>query len=294
MRRLWSLVVSVIAIAVLFATLVTSGCGAGWAGEANADKMAEEMIAARHARRQIEYPTKTYGAFSIEKAYRIQTELAEQLSEELGPVVGYKVAYASKAAQEQFGVSEPAAGPFFSLQRVPSDSKLPADHFMEIALEAEVAFTIGKRIDRPIKDVAELKKYVRWAHAAFDAGDYPLTQGNTRPTAADMIATGTGAHVFVLGPAVDPAQVDVDAVTLRLVRNGETIAESPATNVLGSPWNSLLWCANHVVKQGGALEPGMVVSTGTASPAYKVKGDAIKGHYTGNCGPLGEVTMTLN
>ena len=293
MRRLGNLVVSVIAIAVLFATLVTSGCGAGWADGTNIDKMAEEMVAARHARRQIEYPTKTYGAFSIEKAYRIQAELAEELSEELGPVVGYKVAYASKAAQEQFGVNEPAAGPFFSLQRVPSGSKLPANHFMEIALEAEVAFTIGKRIDRPIKDVAELKKYVRWAHAAFDAGDYPLTQGDTRPTAADMVASGTGAHVFVVGPAVDPAAVDVDTVTLRLVRNGETLAESPATNVLGSPWNSLLWCANHVVKQGGALEPGMVVSTGTASPAYKVRGDAIKGNYSGNCGPLGEVTMTL-
>jgi 2-keto-4-pentenoate hydratase len=255
--------------------------------------MVEEMLAARHARRQIQYPTKTYGPFSIERAYRIQAELAEELSEELGPVVGYKVAYASKAAQEQFGVTEPAAGPLFSLQRVPSGSKLPASHFMEIALETEVAFTIGKQIDRPIKDIAQLKGYVRWAHAAFDAGDYPLVQGDAKPTAADMIASGAGAHVFVLGPAVDPREVDVDAVTLKLIRNSETVAESAATNVMGSPWNSLLWCVNHVVKLGGVLEPGTVISTGTASPAYKVKGDAIQGEYVGDCGPLGKVTMTL-
>jgi len=293
MRYSRNLVVSVISIAAFLAVLVTSGCGSSWANETKADKMVEEMLAARHARRQIEYPTKTYGAFSIDKAYRIQAELAEELSEELGPVVGYKVAYASKAAQEQFGVTEPAAGPFFSLQRVPNGSKLPAGHFMEIALETEVAFTIAKRIDQPIKDVAELKKYVRWAHAAFDAGDYPLVQGDTRPTAADMIASGTGAHVFVLGPAVDPGLVDVDAVTLKLIRDGETIAQSAATNVMGSPWNSLLWCANHVVKLGGTLEPGTVISTGTASPAYKVKGDAIEGQYIGDCGALGKVTLTL-
>lgn len=286
-------VVSAISAIVLIEVLVVSGCGSTWATAASTDKMVEEMLAARHARRQIQYPTKTYGTFSIERAYRIQQELAEELSEELGPVVGYKVAYASKAAQEQFGVTEPAAGPFFSVQRVPSGSKLPAGHFLEIALETEVAFTIGKRIGQPIKDVTQLKGYVRWVHAAFDAGDYPLVQGDTKPTAQDMIANGVGAHVFVLGPAVDPGKVDVDAVTLKLARNGETVAESAATNVMGSPWNSLLWCANHVIRLGGTLEPGMVVSTGTASPAYKVKADAIKGQYVGDCGPLGQVTMTL-
>jgi len=293
MRHSRNLIVSGISVVALLAAIVTSGCGSMWADGTDTDKMVDEMLAARHARRQIQYPTKTYGPFSIERAYRIQAELAEELREELGPVVGYKVAYASRAAQEQFGVTEPAAGPLFSLQRVPSGSKLPASHFVEIALETEVAFTIGKQINRPIKDVAQLKGYVRWAHAAFDAGDYPLVQGDAKPTAADMIASGAGAHVFVLGPAVDPGQVDMDTVTLKLMRNGETIAESAATNVMGSPWNSLLWCVNHVVKLGGTLEPGTVVSTGTASPAYKVKGDAIKGQYMGDCGSLGKVTLTL-
>ncbi len=293
MRHLRNLIVSGIFVAVLFAVLVTPGCESSWANGTNVDKMVEEMLADRHARRQIQYPTKTYGTFSIERAYQIQAELSEELSEELGPVAGYKVAYASKAAQEQFGVTEPAAGPLFSLQRVPSGSKLPAGYFVEIALETEVAFTIGTRISRPIKDVAQLKDYVRWAHAAFDAGDYPLVQGDTKPTAQDMIASGTGAHVFVLGPAIDPGQVDVDAVTLKLMRNGNIVAESAATNVMGSPWNSLLWCVNHAVKLGGVLEPGTVISTGTASPAYKVKGDAIKGEYMGDCGPLGKVTLTL-
>ena len=289
MRRVLS-TISVVALAAVF---VMTGGGRTCGKAVDTDKIVREMLAARQARTQIPYPTKTYGSFDIERAYQIQADLAKELSKELGPVVGYKVAYASKAAQEQFGVTEPARGPLFSLQRVPSGSKLPAGHFMEIALETEVAFTIGKRIDHPIKDVAELKGCVRWVHAAFDAGDYPLVQGDTKPAAADMIACGAGSHVFVLGPAVDPKQVNVDAVSLKLVRNGQVIAESPATNVMGSPWNSLLWCVNHVVKLGGALEPGTVISTGTAAPAYKVKADAIKGNYVGGCGPLGQVTLTL-
>lgn len=289
MRR----VLSVTSIIVM-AALVMSAGGERACGKAiDTNKIVREIVAARHARTQIPYPTKTYGTFGMEKAYQIQAVLTKELSKELGPVAGYKVAYASKAAQEQFGVTEPARGPLFSLQRVTSGSKLPASHFMEIALETEVAFTIGKRIDHPIRDVAELKDYVRWAHAAFDAGDYPLVQGDTKPAAADMIACGAGGHVFVLGPAFDPKQVDVDAVNLKLIRNGQTIAESPSTNVMGSPWNSLLWCVNHVVRLGGVMEPGMVVSTGTAAPAYKVKAEAIKGSYVGDCGPLGQVTLTL-
>ena len=237
--------------------------------------------------------TKTHGRFSIDEAYQIQLALARALSRKLGPVVGYKVAYASKAAQEQFDVEDPASGPFFQLQRLPNGSTLPASALMEITLETEVAFTIGKRIDQPIRDVAEVKDYVKWVHTAFDIGDYRFVEGDTKPTPQDMIASGVGAHFFVLGPAMDPSLVNVDAVDLILAKNGETIAKSPATNVMGSPWKSLLWCANHIVKLGGTLEPGSVIVSGTAAPAYKVKGEKIKGDYVGDCGPLGKVTMTI-
>jgi 2-keto-4-pentenoate hydratase len=164
---------------------------------------------------------------------------------------------------------------------------------MEITLETEIAFTIGKRIDRAIENVQELKSHVKWVHTAFDIGDYRFVSGEENPTPADQIANGVGAHFFVLGPAVAPSQVDVDALTLELARNGKTIVESAATNVMGSPWNSLLWLANQVVKLGGALGPGDVVVSGTAARAYKAKGEEIKANYEGDCGPLGKVTLTI-
>ncbi|MFQ6034571.1 MAG: 2-keto-4-pentenoate hydratase [Sedimentisphaerales bacterium] len=256
-------------------------------------KMVKEMLTGRKMQTQIPYLTQTYGSFSMDKAYQIQATLAKKLSKRLGPVVGYKVAYASKAAQQQFGVNEPASGPLFLLQRLPSGSNLPASAFMELLIETEIAFTLSKRIDRLIKDVTEIKDYVRWVHAAFDLSDERFVEGKTKPTAQDSIANGVGAHFFVLGPAVEPGKVDVDTVTLKLIRDGKTIEASPATNVMGSPWNSLLWLANHVVKLGGKLQPGMVVVTGTAAPAYKAKAEAIKGDYMGDCGPLGRVTLTI-
>jgi len=256
-------------------------------------KMVNEMVAARQSQTQISYLTETYGPFSMEQAYQIQARLTKELTQYLGKVTGYKVGYASKAAQKQFGVNEPASGPLFLLRRLSNGSTLPVAELMEIAIETEVAFTIGRRIEQEMKNVDELKPYVKWVHAAFDIGDYRYKKSDKKPTVQDMVASGVIAHYYVLGPAVDPKKVDIDSLQLREYLNGELISDSPATEVMGSPWNSLLWLANHVHKLGGRLEPGEVILTGTAAPAYKASGDKMKGEYVGDCGKLGRVQITV-
>lgn len=281
-------------VVMLLSMIVLAAGQASVAGaEPDPDTMVRELLAGLNGHMQICALTSTHGEFSMDRAYRVQNRLARQRAPFAGPVCGYKVAYASEAARKQFGIDEPARGPLFLSQRVPSASTLLAAAWNEITLETEIAFTIGKRIDAPIADVAELKPFVKSVQAAFDAGDFPYDVSKANPGAADMVAIGTGAHVFVLGPAVDPNAVDIDAIDLSLTRNGEVIRQSPSRDIMGSPWNSLLWCVNHLNRFGLRLEPGMVVLSGTAAPAYKVKGDELRGQYVGDCGPLGRVLMTI-
>ena len=89
------------------------------------DGLIKEVVAARESQTKIKYVTDTYGTFSTEKAYKIQSALAERISKKLDPVVGDKVAYASKAARQQFGVEEPAAGPLFKSQRTKDGANCP-------------------------------------------------------------------------------------------------------------------------------------------------------------------------
>jgi 2-keto-4-pentenoate hydratase len=294
MKRVGNYIFLTLAFVVLSSLIVVSACHQEYGkGPRQAKKIVEEILTAKETRTQIPYVTKTYRLFSVEQAYEIQDLLTNKLRQKMGGLAGYKVAYASKAAQKQFGVDEPARGPFFMVQRLSSGSKIPVEEFNEITIETEVAFTLGRRIDKPVKDIAALKPFVKWVHTAFDAGDFPYTADPENPTPQDMIAAFTGAHLFVLGPAVEPEKVNIDTAVLRLARNGQTIRQSAAANVMGSPWNSLLWLVNHVVKHGGVMEPGYVVLTGTAAPAYKAKGDDIKGHYEGDCGALGNVSLTV-
>jgi len=258
-----------------------------------AEKMIEAMLAGRAANQPIAPLTQAFGPFSLDEAYGIQRQLARRLTRDLGDVIGYKVAYASEAAQKQFGVPGPASAPLFELQRVPSGTTLRTADFMTITLETEVAFTIGRRIDRRIESADALKPHVRWVHAAFDMGNNRYATSGAKPLPADQIANGVGGHFFVLGPAHDPGAIPIDDLNLKLVINGETVRESAARNVMGSPWNSLRWVANQIVERGEALEPGDIVLTGTAAPAYSATGAALAAEYLGDCGPLGQVRCTI-
>ena len=257
-----------------------------------AQKIIEEILSGHDSKNPIKPFTQTYGFFSLEEAYQIQSLLADKLSEKLGDVSGYKVAFASQAAQKQFGIDQPASGPFFHLQRIPNGPILESSDFIGLTIETEVAFTIGKRIDHPIENAEDLKPYVKWAHASFDISNDYFDPQEAKPVVADLVAGGM-TYLYMLGPAVDPNLVDVDKLTLKLKVNGKIIAEGACAEVMGSPWNSLLWVVNQVVSRGDTLEPGNVVLTGTAAPAYKVPGSKAAGYYEGDCGPLGKVTCTI-
>ena len=64
--------------------------------------MIKDMIAARRKQIQIPFLTKDHGTFSMDKAYQIQNSMAIRTTRMLGPVCGYKVAYASESAQKGF------------------------------------------------------------------------------------------------------------------------------------------------------------------------------------------------
>jgi 2-keto-4-pentenoate hydratase len=242
----------------------------------------------------VSWPSQLLGPFSIKQAYEFQDRLDSVLAPALGPVAGYKVGYASKAAQAQFGMKEPARASLYLSGRAADGSVLAVSDFKESMFETEVAFTMGESISAPVASIEELKTKVRWIHPALDLSDFRYDKSRPGGTAADMIATGIGAHMFVLGPGLRPDRVDVDALELTLYRNGDFLDSAPASAVMGSPWNSLLWCVNDIVSRGGKVPAGATILTGTAFPAYRASGKGLAGEYVGDCGALGTVTVVID
>jgi 2-keto-4-pentenoate hydratase len=233
------------------------------------------------------------GALSLEEAYAIQDDVACALAERLGALAGWKIAFASRAVQERFAIGEPAAAALYAAQRVPNGATLRAEEFAGgvFHLEPEIAFTIGRRIDAPVASVEALRPHVRSLHSAFDLPErrYPWEEGGV----ADAVADAIGAHRFALGPPVAPQGRELASLVLGARRGEETVSGGPAAAVMGDPWNALLWLANQLVARGRALEPGQVVLSGAAAPAFAAHGASAAGHYVGGAEGLPPVVCTV-
>ncbi len=282
---------------MLLIKLVVLSCSEEKSPRITAHPKTEEMVLALFKARSFPHITplltKTYGSISIEQAYLIQDQLAEKISTVHGPIKGYKIGFASESAFEKFGITEPACGRLFKDQIVADGTSLNCEDFFLFYIEAEVAFTVAKRIDKPIEDVQELKNYIQSVHASLDISNnwYDLTVSDE--TVPDFIANSGGSHYFVLGSPVDPNEVDLDNLILKVFHNGKNVYEGRSSAVLGSPWNAMKWTANHELKRGYPLQPGYVIVTGKVAPAFIARGDSIKGDYIGDCGDLGVISVKM-
>lgn len=285
-----------IILLVICCTLIVPRMSAAEIGSAAkpVHQFIQNVIAARQNVTLFTAPTKTIGPLNLEQAYDIQYQLSRALEPLWGPVTGYKVAFASRASQEQFGVREPASAALFSSQRIPAGSELSAVDFAQCIVEAEVVFTMAAAIDQPIETIQALFPFVKSVHIGFEIANELMAPGVDKPLAVDAIASGLSTHGFMVGPACRPGQIDLDQLTLTLSKDGKVVSAAPSTQVMNSPWNSLLWLVNHLVKQGRTLAPGDVVLSGTAGAAFKAVGCAAAGEFTADGGPLGRVSCRIN
>lgn len=268
---------------------VSAGCVCGVGQEARVS----HLVAARATGEPMELLTRRFGRISIEQAYEVQDGLTEAIVGSGDPVAGYKIGFAGKGAQEAWGLDEPAYGRLHKSMAVADGGSVSLGDYNAFHMEVEVAFVMARRVDRPIKDAAELRPYVRSVHPAFDLPSNRFRSDGGPRKIADVIADDVAANRFVLGPAADPGKLELGKLTLSGTHDGRQVYTGPASSVMGDPWEALRWLANALLRRGGGLEAGDVVLSGAAAKMYSPKPDQAAGRYVGDCGPLGRVTCEV-
>jgi 2-keto-4-pentenoate hydratase len=255
--------------------------------------ISRHLLAARATGAQVAPPSIAFGPASLSIAYLSQDYLIRDIIAGGDKVVGYKVAFTSAASREAAGAPGPAYGRLLASQRRESGATIPAGDFHKVAVELEVAMVIGRRIDKPVGSIEELKPRVRAVCPALELPDDHFAPDAGRARFEDRVADNIGSHRFVLGPAVEPDRVNVDAVTATLTLDGQAVAAGRARDVLSSPWASLLWLVNGLVKSGLVLEPGDVVLTGSMIAPYSPPPGREAGTYVGDFGAFGSVSCRI-
>ena len=270
---------------LFFVPLLIAACGAPQNSNSSRDSaIVAELMASTEQVSPMSPPSKRHGPLTVAEAYAIQSRYAAQR----GDIAGYKVAFASKPSQEVWGVDAPVYGPLFQSQRIEDGGTVEQTNFIQFGIELEVAFVLGRPITDAVKSVEELKTYVKSVHLAFDIPDNRFDE---KPVAADIIATGAGAHRFLLGPAHDASQTDVEQLDLTITHDQQKIYEGSTNGLAGGPWGCLLFAVNHLVGRKIALVEDTVFLSGAVDKAFRARGEAARGLYVGDGGSLGTIRV---
>ena len=214
----------------------------------------------------------------LDEAYEIQLQFQTDLTQEQGPIAGYKLAYTTKALQQANGVSDPCLGIMLADNIRQSPCTLKASDFVQLGLECEVAVRLGADLppSRTPYDRGIVTEAVSSLSAAFEIIDIRRTPGQDPKV---QFMTGVAANIFNAGvvmgePVSDWLGLDMAAAYGSMTINGELVGDGHGSDVMGHPLEPLAWLANKLSEQGLGLSAGMVIITGSlVSPKIVKPGD---------------------
>jgi 2-keto-4-pentenoate hydratase len=239
---------------------------------------AERLLDARFGHHLVAPLSETHGDLSLSDAYAIQDALGAELARRGGRPIGWKLAATSPTGQAVMGMKEPAYG-FLPSHQYASGAELSAGGFVDLRIEAEVAFKMGSELGGPDVTATSALSAVESALPAFELLDF-IYSGT--PRAADYVANSIHGQAVVLGnPLMSLQGLDLASEEVLVENNSEFVGTYTAADVMGNPLNALAWLANQLASRGRTLKRGDIVISGGISKLLRPKaGDFINATFT--------------
>jgi 2-oxo-hept-3-ene-1,7-dioate hydratase len=251
---------------------------------AKAAERLEEAERTRVACRQfsLDYPDMT-----IDDAYAIQHAWMQLKLRNGRTVKGHKIGLTSKAMQRAVNIAEPDYGTLLDDMFYRDGAVIPADRFLQLKIEAELAFVLARPLSGPdctLFDVLDATAYVTPALEILDARIQRIDPETKRTrNVFDTISDNAANAALVLGGRpFKPAVIDADMRRIGAIvsRNGEVEETGLAAGVLNHPGYGVAWLANRLHRFGVTLQPGQVILAGSfIRPIEVVKGDTVVADY---------------
>lgn len=228
-----------------------------------------------------------YPDMTIEDAYAIQNAWMQLKLRNGRTVKGHKIGLTSKAMQRAVNIAEPDYGTLLDDMFYRDGSVIPADQFLQLKIEAELAFVLAKPLSGPectLFDVLDATAYVSPALEILDARIQRVDPQTKRTrNVLDTISDNAANAALVLGGRpFKPATLDADMRRIGAIvsRNGEVEETGLAAGVLNHPGYGVAWLANRLHRFGVTLQAGEVILAGSFIRPIEVgKGDTVVADY---------------
>ena len=205
-------------------------------------------------------------------------------------VAGYKIGATNAQVQARFGVDAPFSGRLFADLRGREPAHRAREHRELLRDRGGVRLRHGPGLaprDAPYTR-EDVRAAVASVHPAIEVPDSRYTDWLSMK-APDLIGDNAIGCLLCLGPAAaDGLDRDLAGQPVIVRVNGEVVSEGAGSNVLGDPWNVMVWLANHLGARGLTLDAGHVVTTGSAADVVQCQpGDTVTAEF----GPIGRAEV---
>lgn len=201
----------------------------------------------------------------VDAAYAVQDHNTRHWEAAGRRVVGYKIGLTSKVVQTQLGVDQPDFGVLFADMAALDGDVLSWGQVLQPRAEAEVAFVLGRDLDRPDATAAEVMAAIDHALPAIEIVGSRIADWNIR--IVDTVADNGSSGAYVLGTTPQRiADVDLRLCGMVLWRRGEPVSVGAGAACLGHPLNAAAWLARKMAAAARPLRAGDVILSGALGP----------------------------
>ena len=199
---------------------------------------------------------------SMHDAYRVSIAQSE-LRQRGGEVkAGYKVGGTSPEIFKAFGLRGPVFGFIYEHEMYPNRTGLNFSKFQNLAVEAEMAVTIGENLN-----VVQAFPIIELHNLVF--------RGETKTLQELVVNNCLNAGIVLPDSTADDTVADCIKLGLRI--NGRLIEEGLPWSFPEGPDKSVQWLENALEKHDLTLQPGDIVLVGTSLGIHNIHpGDNIE------------------
>jgi 2-oxo-3-hexenedioate decarboxylase len=242
--------------------------------------LAQELLAAHSSGQTIAAPpSERDNGFDLPAAYAVEAELVRLRQASGHSTVGRKVGYANKAIWRALKLETLVWAHMYDDTVRYADANvatLALDQRRTPKIEPEIVFKLKKPLSGG-EDAAGALDAVEWLALGFEIIDCVYADWKFQPS--DFVAAfGLHAALIVGEPrAVVPDRIpafvdELARFTVKLLKDGDLIAEGSGRNVLRSPALCLSELASAVARQSGGepLAAGELISSGTLTESQAI------------------------
>ncbi|WP_299745626.1 2-oxo-hept-4-ene-1,7-dioate hydratase [uncultured Tateyamaria sp.] len=202
----------------------------------------------------------------MDDAYAIQEQVVAAKVAAGDPVIGWKIGLTSRAMQMALNIDIPDSGVLTQSMQFDTGATIPAGHFIQPRVEAEIAFVMKSDIggaDVTRDDVLAATDYVVPALEILDTRILRADPDTGQPRKVfDTIADNAANAGIVVGTQRNAPE------NLRwvgaIVKMGNTVEETGlGAGVLNDPVESVVWLARRMALYGNTIKAGQVILSGS-------------------------------